>query len=84
MEIYFFVSRPEPNVKAFTSDQSGANLPADYAPWDKLRSTTAPTDGDGSPVTAAVRCDGYFLLSGKPRRRAEKVSSCCKNTFRGG
>jgi hypothetical protein len=66
MKIYFFVSRLEPKVTAFTSDQTGANLPLDYAPWDRSGAGSAiPIGGDDGPITVAVRRDGYFLVSGR-------------------
>jgi hypothetical protein len=65
MPIYFFASRSEPRVKAFTSDVTGANLPSDYAPWDGAPSSAPlPTEGDGSGVAAAVQRDGFFLVPG--------------------
>jgi hypothetical protein len=66
MKIYLFVSETEPSVKAFTADQTGANLPASYAPWCISRSGSAVSvGGDGDRVSVMVRRDGYFLVSGK-------------------
>jgi hypothetical protein len=33
MQIYLFISKLQPSVRAFTSDPAGGNLPAEYAPW---------------------------------------------------
>jgi hypothetical protein len=66
MEIYSFISTARPSVKAFTSDMSGANLPAAYAPWRVANCGKATVFGSESdPVARAVKRDGYFLLSGK-------------------
>ena len=33
MDVYLFLSGSAWHLRAFTSDQSGANLPAEYGPW---------------------------------------------------
>jgi hypothetical protein len=66
MEIYRFISTTWPSVKAFTSDVTGANLPAAYAPWRSTDGGNAMVVGlAANPVAKAVQRDGYFLLSGK-------------------
>jgi hypothetical protein len=71
MHIYLFASRPEPSVRAYTSDLTGANLPADYAPWDKLdrpsRTVSIPNYDDGGPISTAIDRQGFFLVT---RRRS--------------
>jgi hypothetical protein len=66
MKIYLFVSEPQSNVRAFTADETGANLPSDYAPW--IASGRRPddlADGGLDPVSVMVRRDGYFLTTGR-------------------
>jgi hypothetical protein len=68
MEIYLFASDSRPSVSAFTSDKAGSNLPVEYSPWRAANSGNAMLIGsDTDPIAAAVRRDGYFLLSGKAR-----------------
>jgi hypothetical protein len=70
--IYFFTSCSVSSVRAFTSDVTGANLPANYAPWEKSRSNV-PLPGDGSPIAAFVQRDGFFLVTGKDQRGERKM-----------
>jgi hypothetical protein len=74
MEIYGFISRRW-SVRALTTDITGANLPADYAPWD-------PQDG-GAPILMltsenvlydVLRRRGFFLtsVSGRPPTGADR------------
>jgi hypothetical protein len=66
MEIYIFASNTHPRVSAFTSDQTGGNLPASYAPWRQVNGGKAMSVGSiTDSVTLAVRRDGFFLLSSK-------------------
>jgi hypothetical protein len=67
MTLYFFASRLVSSVRAFTSDATGANLPADYAPWKKSNSNL-PLPDEGSPVTAWVQQHGFFLVTGKEQK----------------
>jgi hypothetical protein len=68
MLIYIFASDTRPRVSAFTADQTGGNLPADYAPWRSINGGKAVSVGSiTDPVAVAVRRDGFFLLSGKAR-----------------
>jgi hypothetical protein len=77
MVIYFFVSRSVSSVRAFTLDATGANLPTNYAPWERSRSTV-PLPGNGSPVAVAVQQHGFFLVTGRDqtteRKRRLKVT----------
>jgi hypothetical protein len=64
VEIYRFISTTWPSVKAFTSDVTGASLPAAYAPW--LAANGGMVVGSAAdPVARAVQRDRYYLLSGK-------------------
>jgi hypothetical protein len=65
MLVYMFTSRTYRNLRAFTSDTTGGNLPNDYAPWYPARGGAAVSVGrDADPVPRAVRRVGYFLVSG--------------------
>jgi hypothetical protein len=69
MTLYLFMSKAH-GVRAFTSDATGANLPADYAPWARSDHRSAMPVGDGDTFVAkAVRRHGYFLMSGSVPRR---------------
>jgi hypothetical protein len=72
MQIYLFASETHAAVKALTSDQTGGNLPADYAPWRSVdNGREAPIGSKVDPATKAVLRDGFLLLSGKSARSAE-------------
>jgi hypothetical protein len=78
MTIYFFSSRSVSSVRAFTSDGTGSNLPVEYAPWERSRSSV-PIPGDESPVAALVQRHGFFLVTGKDQegrpKRARPVTT---------
>jgi hypothetical protein len=81
MDIYVFDSTTHRTVSAFTSDCTGVNLPADYAPWHRGRSgRTLNSDALPYSVAKTVQLCGYFLLcggsdsSGKRRPPAKSAS----------
>jgi hypothetical protein len=66
MEIYLFVSKSEPKVRAFTWDKTGGNLPSDFAPWEaSVRRSSVLVGYSSDPIALAVWHKGYFLVSGK-------------------
>jgi hypothetical protein len=68
MQVFIFASASHLSVSAFTSDSSGANLPADYAPWRAINGGSAIGIGSAAdPVAIAVKKDGYFLLGSRAR-----------------
>jgi hypothetical protein len=71
MPLCKFASRSHSSVKAFTSDETGGNLPDDYAPW-YAAGTAIPVGLDTDPVAKAVKRDGYFLVTGKTRTNSER------------
>jgi len=74
MKLYLFASEPQSSVMAFTADETGANLPAGYAPWIASGNRADdPIDGGADPVSVMVRRDGYFLVSGKGRASKKRV-----------
>jgi hypothetical protein len=69
MQVYLFISDKASKVRAFTSDETGENLPADYAPWQALNSGRPTTIGSKTdPVSAAIAKDGFFLMSGSSQQ----------------
>jgi hypothetical protein len=64
MDIYRFDSDSTPTVRAFTSDLTGNNLPADYAPWHAVGGRVELI-GSGDPIARVVARHGLFLLSGR-------------------
>jgi hypothetical protein len=63
MQIYLFVSEPEPGVKAFTADHTGENLPTEYAPWRTLDGGRGLYLGSANdPFAIRIRISGYSLV----------------------
>jgi hypothetical protein len=74
MEIYRFESSTHTSVKAFTADATGANLPADYAPWAPSgKGSAVPIGRDTDPIALEIQRHGYFLLSGSPHTRGGRM-----------
>ena len=65
--MFIFVSATHPSVKAFTADETGENLPAEYAPWRRISNGQALPVGENDPVAIAVKRDGFFLVSARDR-----------------
>ena len=64
MQIYLFASNSYPSVSAFTSDETGGNLPPDYAPWFSVRrGRTLHIEAPSNHIAAAIQRDGFFLLA---------------------
>jgi hypothetical protein len=64
MQVYIFISGKVPNMRAFTSDETGGNLPAEYAPWEAANGGRAMHLGSANdPIAIDVRLDGYHLVS---------------------
>jgi hypothetical protein len=74
MAISIFRSTKKPDVFGFTADPTGANLPDEFAPWQKSGDAIAAqayanSSFDGlaasDPVVKAIERDGFYLaLSG--------------------
>jgi hypothetical protein len=65
MHVHIFGSITWPSVKAFTSDETGANLPTDYSPWRQGKNARATKiDSLSNPIAVMIRRYGYFLLFG--------------------
>ena len=64
MQIYLFTSMKDPKVSGFTSDSTGQNLPAEFAPWRPVNGGTALSTGAGAdPVSVEVRERGFYLVT---------------------
>ena len=69
MRVYLFVSERDTNVSAFTSDDTGGNLPADYGPWRALNGGRGMFLGSVSDrIAITVKLTGYFLVTGRSRK----------------
>jgi len=51
MQVFVFQSLKDTAIIAFTVDETGGNLPADYRPWERLGSQAMPVT---SPGTSAL------------------------------
>jgi hypothetical protein len=78
MQVYVFISETV-SLRAFTTDQTGGNLPAAYAPWRVSNGGKAITVGDASHLLAvALKAHDYLLVTAsnqqlKRKRRLEKL-----------
>jgi hypothetical protein len=64
MRIYVFVSRKDPNVLAFTLDETGDNLPAALGSWyQEVIPGISVIDIENDPISEAVRQHGYFVAT---------------------
>jgi hypothetical protein len=62
MHIYVFISRKDPDVLAFTLNETGDNLPAALGPWYQESMPGVYVVGvENDPITEAVRQDGYCI-----------------------
>jgi hypothetical protein len=62
MQVYLFISEPQPSVRALTPDRTGGNLPPEYAPWratDRGKGMFLGSTND--PIAIAARFSGYSL-----------------------
>ena len=61
-----FISISHPWVRALSSKSTGENLPTDYAPWRPCGTGALSIGHMSSSIAAAIRADGFFLISEKP------------------
>jgi len=68
MRIYLYEAVRDPQIKAFTNDATGGNLPDEQGPWRRSGSGSALVTGDpsGGAVAAIVERDGYWIPSPTP------------------
>jgi hypothetical protein len=60
MDIFVFASTKWA-LTAFTSDETGGNLPSEFGPWSLVRRMYFASAVD--PIAAAVKEEGFFLVS---------------------
>jgi hypothetical protein len=71
MAIFTFVSDSDAEVVGFTVDRTGANLPAEWAPWHPLGTGTLSASvgatgvGQSEPVQQAIREQGFYVARAK-------------------
>jgi hypothetical protein len=83
MEIYRFHAALKFGIRAFTSDVTGQNLPADYAPWF-ADNAGAPVDNQADTVLNEIRRSGFFLTSTRTYRgrRSAQTSEQVRSSAR--
>ena len=60
--VFVFISAMSRDLLGFTVDEAGGNLPAAYAPWERLSAGGAlPLNGSFDHVTIAIETQGYYL-----------------------
>jgi hypothetical protein len=65
MRIYVFVSENDPDLLGFTSDQTGANLPAEHGSWrEEVEPGVVVIDIDDDPIAQVVRRYGFCISTG--------------------
>jgi hypothetical protein len=71
MRFYLFQSGSDPDLFGFTADASGANLPDQLKPWQKIggalnvyRGEAVTSVGSASVIIDAVQRDGFYLARG--------------------
>src|ERR1700744_3850483 len=70
MRVFVFISAKDQDVLGFTTDQVGANLPRDYAPWvaategGAVLVNDAESEADADIVLDGIRRDGFFMAVG--------------------
>jgi|ERR1700712_958163 hypothetical protein len=63
MQVYIFDSDIDPSVRAFTSDRTGSNLPAEFAPWRAGNAGKSMHIGSSTdPIAISVEADGYLII----------------------
>lgn len=76
MAIYAFTSQSTPALRGFTSDETGKNLPATYAPWKKVTAGVASgLDRQNHPVAQAVLRHGFFVVSTRNATRTHGTAA---------
>lgn len=61
MQIYMFASTAELDLRGYTADPRGTNLPANYGPWFDGCALDMAVDTD--PIAKAVHKNGYLCVS---------------------
>jgi hypothetical protein len=63
MQVYLFRSEKDPDVRAFTADETGGSLPARFAPWAIANGGRSIYLGSASdPIAIDIKADGYHIV----------------------
>jgi hypothetical protein len=62
MQVFVFASCKEARVRAFTSDETGGNLPVEYAPWQRIKGGRLTHMGTCDPIGDAIETRGFFIV----------------------
>jgi hypothetical protein len=73
MEIYVFASQSIPALRGFTTDETGGNLPAAYAPWHPTQGPSPDISRKSHPVVQAVMRDGFFVITTRILKKPRPV-----------
>jgi hypothetical protein len=82
MRVYAYWSQADPDLLAFTADQTGQNLPVERGPWEMSNGGNPIVTGDGGdPVTTIIQNAGCFIATYKQvfvakSRSANRRISC--------
>ena len=75
MRIYIFKSEAMTELRAFTGDHSGSQLPGQFAPWTATGVVSAqahlPFRLSRAHVEKAIRDRGFQLWRSKPKKEGE-------------
>jgi hypothetical protein len=69
MGAYLFRSKSDPDVFAFTTDETGANLPQKYGPWQSPGQGQVISVGEAAltgEIRDALAGRGYYIARTKP------------------
>ncbi|MFL4967316.1 MAG: hypothetical protein ACJ8EU_01195 [Xanthobacteraceae bacterium] len=74
MRIFMFKSRAKPNLRAFSGEPAGLQLPQKYGPWDPIgvvRPDVSPPHGfSRKTIEAAIERDSFQLWVTQPLEKA--------------
>jgi hypothetical protein len=71
MQVYIFISEKDPSLRVFTWDETGANLPAESAPWRAANGGQSLFLASASdPIAREIRAVGYHLVDARPLKTA--------------
>jgi hypothetical protein len=84
MRIVIFKSQPHPNLRAFTADEAGRDLPKQFAPWHAVgvvpAETALPHNLDRAVAEKAINSVGYQLWRMKrPAKQAAPAEDAPAN-----
>lgn len=72
MDVFVFRSEADTLRFGYTADESGSNLPAEFAPWSTVHFTDIPCSADvvlagaAIAVVATIKAEGYYVTRADP------------------